>query len=297
MTALALLVPTFLLLATGAVLRRWAGLGQGFWSDLEWLIYHILFPALLFGSLAGRPLELGNAAGMIQTGAFSLATGMLLARLGRGWMGLSRRDFASAFQCAFRFNSYIGFAILGGLYGDRGVAAFAILAGFMVPLANLGAVWALASHGQQGLLRELARNPLVLSTFAGLAWSLAGWPLPGMAATTLDFLGQAALPMGLLAAGAGLHLSGLGVHVPAVLYLGLVKLMAVPAVAFAAATWTGLQGPYFAAALVLAALPTASSAYILAVRMGGDGRIVAALIAATTLGGSLTLPFWLTLLP
>ncbi|MBK1691934.1 transporter [Ectothiorhodospira mobilis] len=234
---------------------------------------------------------------MIQTGALSLAAGMLLAWLGRGWTGLSRQDFASAFQCAFRFNSYIGFAILGGLYGDRGVAAFAILAGFMVPLANLGAVWALARHGQQGLLRELARNPLVLSTFAGLAWSLAGWPLPQMAATTLDFLGQAALPMGLIAAGAGLHLSGLGGHVPAVLYLGLVKLMAVPAVAFASATWTGLQGPYFAAALVLAALPTASSAYILAVRMGGDGRIVAALIAATTLGATLTLPLWLTLLP
>ncbi|MFP4162054.1 MAG: AEC family transporter [Ectothiorhodospira sp.] len=297
MTAVALLIPTFLLIALGFGLRRWAGLERGFWSDLEWLIYHVLFPALLFGTLAGRPLELGSAAGMIQAGALSLGAGMLLAYLGKGWMGLSHRDFASAFQCAFRFNSYIGFAILGGLHGERGVAVFAILAGFMVPLANLGAVWALARHGERGLLRELARNPLVLSTFAGLTWSLAGWPLPGMAATTLDFLGQAALPMGLIAAGAGLHLSGLGGHLPAVLYLGLVKLLAVPAVALAAARLLDLQGPYLAAVLVLAALPTASSAYILAVRMGGDGQIVAALIASTTLAATVTLPLWLLLLP
>ena len=44
--------------------------------------------------------------------------------------------------------------------------------------------------------------------------------------------------------------------------------------------------------VLFAALPTASSAYILATRMGGDGRIVAWLISATTLGSMLTLPLW-----
>jgi malonate transporter and related proteins len=44
--------------------------------------------------------------------------------------------------------------------------------------------------------------------------------------------------------------------------------------------------------VLFAALPTASSAYILAMRMGGDGRSVAWLISATTLGSMLTLPLW-----
>ncbi|WP_242467084.1 AEC family transporter [Ectothiorhodospira shaposhnikovii] len=293
MNPLNILLPTFALVVLGHLLRRHAGFSPGFWSDLEWLIYYVLFPALLFGALARRPLELQSAAGMIYTGVIFMTAGMLLGYLGRYLLRLTEIEFASSFQCAFRFNTYIGFAILGGLYGADGVAVFAILAGFMVPLANLGAVWALARHGNQGLLRELARNPLVLSTFAGLAWSLSGWPLPEMADTTLRFLGEAALPLGLIAVGAGLRLAGLGSRLPAVTYLSIVKLLLVPAVALTAATLFGLTGPYLASALILAALPTASSAYILAVRMGGDGQIVAAIIATSTLAAAVTLPFWI----
>jgi predicted permease len=39
-------------------------------------------------------------------------------------------------------------------------------------------------------------------------------------------------------------------------------------------------------------MPTASSAYILAMRMGGDGRSVAWLISASTLLAMLSLPLW-----
>ncbi|MCG5516077.1 MULTISPECIES: AEC family transporter [unclassified Ectothiorhodospira] len=296
MTTLQILIPTFALIVAGFLLRRHAGFNPGFWSDLEWLIYYILFPALLFGSLARHPLEIQSAAGMIYTGFIFMLAGMALGYLGQRWMRLGQQEFASAFQCAFRFNSYIGFAILGGLYGAEGVAVFAILTGFMVPLANVGAVWALARHGNHGLLRELARNPLVLSTFAGLAWSLSGWSLPTMIDTTLGFLGEAALPLGLIAVGAGLQLAGVGRHAPAIAYLTLVKLIAVPAISVGAAMLFGISGVYLAAALVLAALPTASSAYILAVRMGGDGQIVAALIATHTLAAAITLPLWLFLI-
>ncbi|MFW2133495.1 AEC family transporter, partial [Ectothiorhodospira haloalkaliphila] len=78
--------------------------------------------------------------------------------------------------------------------------------------------------------------------------------------------------------------------------LTVVKLIAVPAIALGAAMLLGVSGVYLAAALVLAALPTASSAYILAVRMGGDGQIVAALIATHTLAAAITLPLWLLLI-
>jgi len=44
--------------------------------------------------------------------------------------------------------------------------------------------------------------------------------------------------------------------------------------------------------VLFSALPTASSAYILAMRMGGDGKSVAWLISATTLSSMLTLTLW-----
>jgi len=288
-----LLVPTFSLILGGYLLRRYGVFQPAFWSDLEKLIYYVLFPALLFGALASRPLALGQASPMIYTGLIFVVAGMVLGYGARWMFGLPALAFASAYQCSFRFNGYIGFAILGVLYAQDGIAAFALLVGFMVPLANIASVWALAHHGQGRLLREVIGNPLILSTFAGLVWAGLGLPLPGMVATTLDYLGQSALPMGLIAVGAGLRLVITGQQMGVVVYLTLVKLIAVPAIAWWVGGWFGLEAEYLAAAVVMAALPTASSAYILTVRMGGDGPLVASIIAVNMLAAIVTLPLWL----
>jgi malonate transporter len=57
----------------------------------------------------------------------------------------------------------------------------------------------------------------------------------------------------------------------------------------------GLSGLWFDTALLLAALPHSTVAYLLAVRMGGDGVVSANQITVTTLLSMLTLPFWLAL--
>jgi predicted permease len=78
-------------------------------------------------------------------------------------------------------------------------------------------------------------------------------------------------------------------------YLLVVKMVAVPGIALLLIRDTGLGGLYAEIALIFCALPTASSAYILAQRMGGDGPGVARLISAGTLFGMLSIPAWLTL--
>ena len=75
-----------------------------------------------------------------------------------------------------------------------------------------------------------------------------------------------------------------------------VKLLALPAIAWGLASLLGLTGTAFVTAVLFAALPTASSAYILAMRMGGDGPGVAWLISATTVAAAVTLTAWLALL-
>ncbi len=292
-----LLISDFALILMGFLLRRYGGFAAEFWSNLERFVYYVLFPALLFGALAGTRWQFTTASALIETGVIFLGSGMLLGYAARFFFTLPPASFASGFQCAFRFNSYIGFAILGSLYGHDGIAAFGLLAGVMVVAANIAAVLALARHGNSHWLRELGRNPLIISTFTGLVWATLRLPLPQAASSTLQFLGEAALPMGLIAVGAGLRLLGLGRFKGYSVYLLAVKLVAVPAVAYVVANWLGLSGPYFASALVLAALPTASSAYILTVQMNGDGRLVASLIALNIAVAVVTLPIWLSLLP
>jgi predicted permease len=293
--ALALL-PDFALILLGAGLRRALHLGDHFWSGLEKLVYYVLFPALLFSGLVKTRIDWTAAGPMLGVVAGATGAGMLLG-LGARLLPISPVAFASQYQCAFRFNSYIGLAVAGTLFGVPGIAAMGIVTGLMVPPANFAAVWMLARHGESGVWRELAKNPLILATLAGIAANLGGLELP---AGLLDFLGrlaQAAIVLGLLAVGAGLRLAGAdgAANHAATAYLLAVKLVAVPAVAWLLIRWMGLSGLYADIALIFCALPTASSAYILAQRMGGDGPRVARLISAGTLLGMLSIPVWLAL--
>ncbi len=292
-TALTLL-PDFALILLGFALRRWISLGDHFWVGLEKLVYFVLFPALLFVAITKTPLS-AAALPLIGTGALAMAGAMLLALLARPLFPLTPISFASQFQCAFRFNTYIGLAVAATLHGAAGIAAFGILAGGMVPFANIVAVWMLARHGSTSVWRELARNPLFLATLVALLWNLGGLPVPEPAGQFLGRLAEAAIALGLLAVGAALKLRG--TLVPgrrgAAGYILAVKLLAMPLIALAAARAIGLDGLHFDIVLIFAALPTASSAYILAQRMNGDGASVAWQISAGTLLAMLTLPLWL----
>src|SRR6185295_5775531 len=133
------------------------------WGGLEKLVYYVLFPALLFRSLAVAKLEFAQSATLVACAcAFTLA-GFALSLLARPMFGLDRQLHATASQCGYRFNTYIGLAIAGSLFGGDGVALAALLLGVMIPLANLGAVAVLAAHSERGFLSELARHPLVVS--------------------------------------------------------------------------------------------------------------------------------------
>ena len=297
MQSFLLLLPDFALIALGVALRRFAGLGDGFWPGAERLVYFVLFPALLFHALARVSIDLTVMGPLFAVGLLTMAGGLVLGFLGRPLLGPGAMSFASRVQCAYRFNTYIGIAVAGKFAGAAGVATMGALCGAMVPFANMAAVTLLARHGQGRLGRELARNPLIIATVAGMAFNLSGAQLPAPVVPFLQRLADAAVTLGLLAVGAALRVgrSEEGGRLGAA-YLCAVKLLALPALAWGLASVFGLTGIAFAVAVIFAALPTASSAYIVAMRMGGDGPGVAWLISATTVAAAVTLTAWLTLL-
>lgn len=287
-----LLLPDFALILLGAAIRRWMALGEHFWLGLEKLVYFILFPALLINALLRTRLDLAAALPLLATAYLGMVGAMVLGLAPRLLSKVPALTFASVFQCGFRFNSYIGLAAAGLLFGDAGIATMGLIIGAAVPLANLASVWMLARHGQIGLGRELIRNPLILATLTGFVLNLSGLEPPAPLLALLGRLADAAIALGLIAVGAALRLH----HVPGVQGLALwflaVKLLALPVLALAGGAWLGLSGLNYQIVVLFAALPTASSAYILAMRMGGDGRSVAWLISVSTLLSMVSLPFW-----
>lgn len=294
MQSVLLLIPDFALILLGVALKRWLQLTDSFWSGMEQLMYYVLFPALIFSVLTKTQIDFAATAPLLGTALVALVAGMLLALPARPLFGLEAMAFASRFQCAFRYNTYIGIAVAGKLYGEAGIALMGVVCGVMIPLMNFVAVWMLVRHGSLNVWRELARNPLIIATIAGLIWNVAGLDLPVPARQFLGRLSEATVAMGLLTVGAALKwrrsVRGLGSE----FYILAVKLVAVPAVAWGVGRWLGLQGVYFGTVVTFAALPPASAAYILTVRMGGDGPGVAWLISVGTLAAMVTLSLWIS---
>ncbi len=295
MRDLLLLLPDFLLIVVGFVVCRYTMLGRPVWESAEKLVYYLLFPVLLFTSIVRNPLNPGDAAALAAGGLATVGLGIALAYALKRWPGVDATLHASGAQVAFRFNSYVALAMAERLGGAAGVAQMAVLVAVCVPLCNAGAVLPLARHGGHHLGRELMRNPLILSTLGGLLANLAGLQFPDAVGTVLQRIGQAALPLGLMAVGAGLQLGGLTASPTLAAALLTIRHALLPAFALVFGLWLGLPALQLTVLVAFAAMPTASSCYVLAVRMGGNGPFVAGLVTVSTLLGMLTLPAWLAL--
>lgn len=293
MSIAVLLIPDFALILFGFLLNRITDWGRDFWGGLEKLIYYVLFPALLFNSIARTRIDFQAAAPALETAAITVIAGMGLAWLARGLFNPGERVFASTFQTAFRFNSYVGLAIAGRMHGEAGIAAFGIIIGLVVPMCNIASVWALARHAETHFVKELVQNPLILATVGGVLYSLSGLPLPEVMQMLISRMGAAALACGLLCVGAALTLTNAHHYAGLISYFTAVKLLAMPVIAILSARMLGVTGVFFDMVVLLAASPTATSAYVLAVRMGGDGPLVARSVTISTLCGMIALPVWL----
>ena len=290
-----LLFPDFSLILCGHLVCRYTALNRTVWQQVESLVYYFLFPVLLFHSIVKSPLDLGAASSLIAAGLLMGLTGIVLSYSlpHLPWLGqrIDARDHAASAQVAFRFNSFIALALAERVAGAQGLLLIAVLIGVCVPLFNVAAVWPMARHAQRGFLSELLRNPLIIGTASGLAANLLGFSIPPWLEPTVGRIGAASLVLGLLAAGAGMQFGSLAHGKTLTVAVLAIRHFILPLVAFGLARLWRLDPAQTAVLLAFSALPTASSAYVLASRMGYNGPYVAGLVTLSTLLGMLSLPF------
>lgn len=295
-----LLLPDFSLILCGYLICRYTALNRSVWQPVESLVYYLLFPVLLFQSIVKSPVDVAAASGLIAAGLAMGLTAIALAYSLPHWPWLGKhidaRDHAASAQVAFRFNSFIGLAIAERLAGAEGLLMIAVLIGVCVPLFNVAAVWPMARHGQHSFARELARNPLIVATVSGLTANLLGFQIPEWASPTVSRISAASLALGLMAAGAGLEFGLLARGKALSVAVLAIRHLAQPLMAFAMARLFSLSPVQTTVLLAFSALPTASTCYVLAARMGYNGPYVAGLVTLSTVLGMLSLPFALGVL-
>ncbi|ROZ62591.1 AEC family transporter [Ramlibacter sp. WS9] len=295
-----LLFPDFSLILCGYLVCRHTALDRTVWQQVESLVYYFLFPVLLFQSIVKSPLDLGAASSLIAAGLLTGLCGIALAYSlpHLPWLGkrIDVRDHAASAQIAFRFNSFIALALAERLAGAQGLLLIAVLIGVCVPLFNVAAVWPMARHGQTGFVGALVRNPLIIGTGLGLAANLLGLSIPPWLEPTVSRIGAASLALGLMAAGAGMQFGTLATAKTLAVAVLAIRHLLTPLIGFALARLFRLDATQTAVLLAFSALPTASSAYVLAARMGYNGAYAAGLVTLSTLLAMLSLPFALGVL-
>lgn len=294
MSVILLILPDFLLIALGWMLLHKLRFSADFFRELEKLVYFILFPALLFQSITKTPISINEAYDLLKATVALTGAGVFLAWLARPVLRPDPSAHASLSQTAYRFNTYLALSLAGGL-GDATQTTMAILVGFAVPLGNIAAVHSLASRNGRVLI-EIIRNPLILATSLGLIWNLAGMPVPDLVSTTLGRLGVCALAIGLLCVGATLSLQATRGQVQLVTWMVSVRLLIMPVIAIFIGIWLNLSVTERQALLLFAALPTATSAHVLAARMGGQPQLVAITMSLGTVLSAITIPVWLMIM-
>ena len=295
-----LLFPDFFLILCGYLVCRYTALNRTVWAQVETLVYFLFFPVLLFYSIVKSPLDVASASSLIGAGWALTFAGIALAYSLPYWPWLGRhiptRAHAASTQVAFRFNSFIALALADRLAGPQGALMIAVLIGVCVPISNIAAVWPMARHAERGFLSELVRNPLIIGTAGGLAANLLGFTLPVWLESTMSRIGAAALALGLMAAGAGMQFGALNKAKSLGVVLLTIRHFLLPLVALGLVRLFHLDLVQTTVLLAFSALPTASSGYVLAVRMGYDGAYVAGLVTLSTLLGMASLPFALGVL-
>ena len=297
---IAALVPIFALLMLGFFARRHGFPGEGFWAPAERLTYYLLFPALLIHSLSQASLSGGESLqiALAVLALLALASGICL--LLKKPLAVGFAAYTSFYQGSMRFNTFVAFATTAALLSTAGLVIATLIAAVMIPTLNVLCVLVFSS--EKGLaanllptLRALATNPLILACVAGVLVNHLGG-LPATFAATLGLLGQMALPLGLLSVGAALNLSALKASGRVLYVSSAIKLLLFPSLAWSVAYGFQLSEMATQVLIIFAAMPTATSAYILARQLGGDAPLMAAIITAQTLFAMITVPLVMLLI-
>ena len=284
------LVPVFALIIMGMALKHWHLTTTEFLNTADRLVYYIFFPALLFWKIGGsRADETLNAP-------FYLATALAVILVYLASLAYIRwrvPDFqAGSFsQSCYRFNTYIGMAIIINAFGEEGAQQFGLLIGFFIPIHNILAVATLTWYAGENpggrkrmvqTLRAMLSNPLIIACVAGLIYARTIGSFPVSVNNALGLMTGMTLPLALLSVGGGLSLTGIREFWQLSLVSAGFKLVALPLCGGFLLHWAGVSTLEFIIGMIFFTLPISPATYVLSSQMNSDTRLASAAIVIST---------------
>jgi hypothetical protein len=285
------LFPVFALIALGTVLKRRGLTNDTFLATSDRLVYFIFFPAMLFWKIGGANPAAGIPWRLCLAAAGAVLIVYAISDAAMRPAGITAFQAGSFSQSCYRFNTYIGVAIVINAMDETGVRLFGILIGFLIPLINVLAVSTLIWFSGQPIsgrrrlavtLKALVSNPLILACFAGLLYARAIHRFPSFLDNTLRLMSLVTLPLALMSIGGALTFANLRGYLRPSLAGAAIKLAILPLAGYGMLAWLEVTGVALQTAMIFFALPTSTAIYVLSSQLGSDTALASATIVVST---------------
>lgn len=304
MATVLIVAPVFALIAAGyaAVLFRFVS--EGAHKGISEFAFSIAIPALLFRTIVVS--EFPDVSPYRMWGAYYGALAITwIAALAISALIRERREDRED-GVVFAIGSVYGNIVMLGIplvisaLGNEAAGPMSLILSVNTPLLWLCGIlqMELVSRKRTGsvisvlrpILTDLARNPLMLGIGFGVIWRFTGLGLTPVVDKTIELLAQAGSPSALIALGISLFRFEVKGEMGSVAAMSALKLLAMPAVAFAMAKLLNLPPVVTGVVVLFAAMPTGANAYIFAVQYQRMVNPVSGAVALCTLLAAVTLP-------
>jgi hypothetical protein len=296
---LSIALPVFGLILIGGFAGRFGFLGRDATGALNMFVVYLALPAVMFQAMAHiRPADLANG-GLLAAFCVAIAVPGAIALGVARWQRARLGDAAmQALAATFSNTGYMGIPLCRMVFGDAAlVPSMVCMVVTACPQFAVAIALIEADRPGQAPLRiagrvgtALARNPLLLSPVAGLLVSTIGLELPLVLDRFLTILGGAATPCALVATGMMVAETTERFRPLLVGRLVVLKLLVQPAVAwFVAYQLVDLPPVWAGTAVLMSALPTGASAFILAKLYGREVAATSGTVLVSTVGSFATL--------
>lgn len=286
------LFPVFAIIVLGVILKHYKITNDAFLNISDRLIYFIFFPVLLFWKIGGADQTYQPES--LRFYAAALSAIIIVYILSTSCIVLFRiaRFQAGTFsQSCYRFNTYIGMAVILTAWGEEGVAQFGVLIGAAIPLINVMAVTTLIWFSGRPLswqrrlrmtLAALVTNPLILACAAGIAYARWINTFPQFVENTLRLGATVTLPLALLSIGGNLTLTSLKDYLRLALLGSVFKLVALPIIGWWLMQQFGVAKTYYPVGMLFFTLPASTAIYVLSAQLDSDTELASATVVLST---------------
>jgi len=284
--------PIFSLLFLGSLLKHFGVTNETFLKTSDKLVYFIFFPVMLFWKIGSSPLDKGVSIDLCLASILAVIIVYLLSLAAIRFFHITHFQAGTFSQASYRFNTYIGVAIVMTTLGEPGIRYFGVLIGFVIPIINVLAVSTLIWHsGNKGtfgqnlkiLLKALISNPLILGCLAGILFSRSNAYFPVFIDNTFSLMTAVTMPLALISIGGSLTLAGLKHHTKNAFLASMLKGLILPVIGFFLLHYFSVTGIAFKAGMIFFALPTSTAIYVLSAQLNSDTQLASATIMLSTL--------------